>query len=177
MDDQEPTLDVDASIGDSLVLLDSLLPEHVSEDAPLEELATRLDILKRIEGQARYLRSAIEEMLCDSMPDSQMNLGPLRVTQQNTKRTKWREGGAATFNVELASAIASDIVKPDPETGEVKRGYVELARQGAAAALGAIYQPKDIKKAARERYGVEMRDYQEIEWRNTITVQPLGEQP
>ena len=176
MTEEHEPVDADAVIGDIHTLLDGLRIQDVSEDGTLEDYAVRLDMLKRIGSLAYELRSAVELVLIESMPESQMDLGPLRVVRQGSKRTKWKDAGAARFNRHLAAQIADDIVKPDPETGEIKRGYQELVREGAYAALSAVYQAKDVKVAARERYDIDMREFQDITWTDTLTYRSIEEE-
>ena len=168
---QDPT----AALSELLTAAESLTPEAVSEDATLEDLATRLDLLIRIQSHLKDARDSIELTLVETVPEKEMNIGPLRIKKRSSKRGTWKVGGSDRMREDIKYTVAHKFAT-DIETGEVnvgRRNLISAAIEELWSGLPSFSAPL---VGAQKKWGIDTGDYRDETWVDTISVGPALEE-
>lgn len=142
--------------------VDALMDVDVGEvtDGPLDDLALRLDALRRITGKARELADAVELQLIDSMPADELvipHVGKLKRAKYASTRVA--QNGTRRLRSDLGIAVARKL-GTDPFTGEVSDTRRTVAREAVALVIEVVsITASSVKAAAEDALGLSPSDY------------------
>lgn len=128
-------------------------------EGDLDDLALRLDSVRRIAVLAKELEGMLELAVLEAMPSDTVRHPAIGIVRKVPKRSKKLvENGTAKFQSDLSIAIARKL-GTDPYTGEVSADRREAARDAVRLVTDCVTVSGSSVKLGATALGIDPDDY------------------
>ena len=144
-----------------------------ADDGTLDEVAARYQAALHLGLVAKHIRDTCEESLNERMETDEViipNIGRFVRSRQLSSATFIDKQSGPRFREDLAQAVASKVAL-DIGTGEINVERRNVARE--AIRILSMYIPSiaGTKGKARDELGIDIDQYKNRSWRNTVKLE------